>query len=112
MLALSILIGLRTRATWKTSRMSIMVPIIFFERGDVCDSALVLRMFQDHKIDSVVNLAAESNVDWEPRSSSEQMFSALRCSLKLPSSTISRESFRFQPMKSTVHLLERDGLQS
>jgi dTDP-glucose 4,6-dehydratase len=34
-----------------------------FVRGDICDGGLVERLIQEHKIDSIVNFAAESHVD-------------------------------------------------
>ncbi|MBK5285339.1 MAG: dTDP-glucose 4,6-dehydratase [Bacteroidia bacterium] len=35
----------------------------FFVRGDIADSALLEKIFSEHKIDSVIHLAAESHVD-------------------------------------------------
>src|SRR5215510_2179337 len=35
----------------------------FFIRGDVADSVLLENIFSEHKIDSVIHLAAESHVD-------------------------------------------------
>ena len=34
-----------------------------FVKGDICDAALVERLIDEHKIDSIVNFAAESHVD-------------------------------------------------
>jgi dTDP-glucose 4,6-dehydratase len=34
-----------------------------FERGDICDEALVERLMRDHCIDTIVHFAAESHVD-------------------------------------------------
>jgi dTDP-glucose 4,6-dehydratase len=34
-----------------------------FVRGDICDGGLVERLIEEHKIDSIVNFAAESHVD-------------------------------------------------
>ena len=33
----------------------------FFVKGDICDRALIDRLFADHRFDVVVNFAAESN---------------------------------------------------
>ena len=38
-------------------------PDHVFVRGDVCDAALLTRVFSDHAIDAVFHLAAESHVD-------------------------------------------------
>ena len=35
----------------------------FFVKGDICDRALIDRLFADHRFDVVVNFAAESHVD-------------------------------------------------
>lgn len=35
----------------------------FFVKGDICDAALVNRLFMEYKFDCVVNFAAESHVD-------------------------------------------------
>lgn len=35
----------------------------FFVKGDICDRALVSKLFEDHNFDVVVNFAAESHVD-------------------------------------------------
>jgi dTDP-glucose 4,6-dehydratase len=34
-----------------------------FERGDICDAAAVTKVLRDHRIDTLVNFAAESHVD-------------------------------------------------
>jgi dTDP-glucose 4,6-dehydratase len=34
-----------------------------FVRGDICDGGLIERLIEEHKIDSIVNFAAESHVD-------------------------------------------------
>ena len=34
-----------------------------FIKGDICDSALIEKIFDEHKIDSIINFAAESHVD-------------------------------------------------
>ncbi len=34
-----------------------------FVKGDICDAALVGRLIDEHKIDSIINFAAESHVD-------------------------------------------------
>ena len=34
-----------------------------FVQGDICDGALVARLFQEHGLDTVIHLAAESHVD-------------------------------------------------
>jgi dTDP-glucose 4,6-dehydratase len=34
-----------------------------FVHGDICDGALVARILEDHRIDTIVNFAAESHVD-------------------------------------------------
>jgi len=36
---------------------------ITFIRGDICDKTLMMRLFEDHRIDTVVHFAAESHVD-------------------------------------------------
>ena len=38
-------------------------PRYSFVRGDICDGALVEQVVQEHKIDSIVNFAAETHVD-------------------------------------------------
>ena len=38
-------------------------PNYTFVRGDICDAALVSKIFDEHSIDAVVHLAAESHVD-------------------------------------------------
>jgi dTDP-glucose 4,6-dehydratase len=38
-------------------------PNYTFIHGDICDSALVKRLMDEHRIDTVVNFAAESHVD-------------------------------------------------
>ncbi len=35
----------------------------FFEKGDICDRATVMRIFSEYNIDTVVHFAAESHVD-------------------------------------------------
>ena len=39
------------------------LPNYTFIKGDICDKELVERIFSEHKIDSVIHLAAESHVD-------------------------------------------------
>lgn len=34
-----------------------------FVKGDICDKALVAKLIKEHKIDSIINFAAESHVD-------------------------------------------------
>ena len=38
-------------------------PRYSFVRGDICDAALVEQVVQEHRIDSIVNFAAETHVD-------------------------------------------------
>jgi len=38
-------------------------PNYTFIKGDICDTALVQRVFEEHKINHVIHLAAESHVD-------------------------------------------------
>jgi dTDP-glucose 4,6-dehydratase len=38
-------------------------PRYTFVHGDICDSDLVTRLCREHKIDTIINLAAESHVD-------------------------------------------------
>ena len=38
-------------------------PNYTFVKGDICDAALVNAIFQEHAIDAVIHLAAESHVD-------------------------------------------------
>jgi dTDP-glucose 4,6-dehydratase len=38
-------------------------PAYFFVQGDICDRTLVEKIFQDHKVNGVINFAAESHVD-------------------------------------------------
>jgi dTDP-glucose 4,6-dehydratase len=38
-------------------------PQFTFIKGDICDQSLVEKLLQDHKIDTIVNFAAESHVD-------------------------------------------------
>jgi dTDP-glucose 4,6-dehydratase len=38
-------------------------PTYFFVQGDICDRTLVEKIFQDHKVNGVINFAAESHVD-------------------------------------------------
>lgn len=38
-------------------------PRVVFVKGDICDRAVTEKVFTDHKIDYVVNFAAESHVD-------------------------------------------------
>ncbi|RKY06225.1 MAG: dTDP-glucose 4,6-dehydratase, partial [Planctomycetota bacterium] len=34
-----------------------------FVKGDICDATLVERLLDEHKIDAIINFAAESHVD-------------------------------------------------
>ena len=38
-------------------------PRHVFVKGDICDAALVERVIEEHRIDAIVNFAAESHVD-------------------------------------------------
>jgi dTDP-glucose 4,6-dehydratase len=39
-------------------------PRLVFTRGDICDAALVQRLFAEHRPRAIVHFAAESHVDW------------------------------------------------
>lgn len=38
-------------------------PQLHFVKGDICDTALLRRLFEEHSFDGVIHLAAESHVD-------------------------------------------------
>lgn len=47
----------------KTLSEELKDPRVVFVKGDICDRAATEKVFEDHKIDYVVNFAAESHVD-------------------------------------------------
>ena len=86
-----------------------------FIKGDICDGPLIEKIIDEHKIEAIINFAAESHVDrsiTEPKNFIETNVTGTLTLLQPPATKSSSDSSRFPQTKFTAHSAHKENSPS